>query len=332
MSNAKHSVDLAADEIQPTEPSEAIQKEIDRLGLQSYIDELDEKGFTVLPPEIASPNHLADRLLEGVLDVAEKRSGVRPNVDDGATHAGFESKYGGESPWGEMLRILTLEGPVFEEALMNPVLLAMTTYMLGYSMVVSSYSALVKGKGDTCFNFHSDTLLPAPWPDHALVCNGSYVLTDYNRENGSIAFVPGSHKLGRGPVNGEEVVGEGGNPDAIAVEAPRGSLIVWHGKTWHGAYNRQTEGLRIVIPILFARPYMRTEEDLMGHVPQETLDRNPWRFRVLTQHGISYGWSSNDDALQRGATADETLAQYYEEMNGAPKLNPMDYASDLING
>ena len=44
--------------------------------------------------------------------------------------------------------------------------------------------------------------------------NSAYILTDYSKENGSIAMVPGSHRLGRLPYPGE------GLKDMVPVEAP----------------------------------------------------------------------------------------------------------------
>ena len=84
---------------------------------------------------------------------------------------------------------MIFEGQVFEDALMNPVLLAISTYLLGYQCVMSSMTAFVKGPNKVNLDLHCDTLLPNPLPDHALVCNCTYALTDYNKENGSIAFV-----------------------------------------------------------------------------------------------------------------------------------------------
>ena len=239
------------------DPLRRIWQELSGLGLEPYVADLEAHGFTVIPPAIASPNGLADRLLAAVLDVSEQRRGVRPDLATGATHAEFAGRYakdGGDSPWGDLLHSLIFEGEAFEEALMNPVLLAMTTYLCGYSVVLSSMGAFLKGPNKTQFGLHCDTLLPPPLPPQALVCNATYVLTEFNRDNGSTAFLPGSHKLCRSPRPHEAKLGEGGNPDAIAVEAPAGSLIVWHGNTWHGAFNRRAPGLRVSLPVLMARP------------------------------------------------------------------------------
>lgn len=46
-----------------------ILEEINTLGLTSYVEELDENGFTVIPPEIACPDGLGERLLRSILDV-----------------------------------------------------------------------------------------------------------------------------------------------------------------------------------------------------------------------------------------------------------------------
>jgi len=148
-------------------------------------------------------------------------------------------------------------------------------------MVLSSRLALLKAANETSLPFHSDCLLPSPWPEHSLLCNATYVLTEYDREDRALAFVPGRHTLCRGPKGDEVSVTR--NPNAIAVEAPPGTMVVWHGNTWHGAFSRTAQGLRVTIPVLMARPYMRAEEDLIGKIPKDMLERNPLRFAILTQ-------------------------------------------------
>ena len=179
--------------------------EIRELGLESYVADLDAHGYTIVPPAIATPNGLAERMLEAALDVSERRNGVRADLENGSTHAGFKGRFAsfapedGDSPIGDLMQSLLFEDRVFEEALMNRVLLAMATYLCGYSVVLSSMGCFMKGPNRSTFSLHSDTPLPAPLPPQALVCNMTYVLTDFNRENGSTAFVPGSHKWCRNP-------------------------------------------------------------------------------------------------------------------------------------
>ena len=296
--------------------------EIRELGLESYVADLDAHGYTIIPPAIATPNGLAERMLEATLDVSERRNGVRADLENGSTHAGFKGRFAsfapedGDSPIGDLMQSLLFEDRVFEEALMNRVLLAMATYLCGYSVVLSSMGCFMKGPNQSTFSLHSDTPLPAPLPPQALVCNMTYALTDFNRENGSTAFVPGSHKWCRNPIGREAIVGEGGNEQAVAVECSAGSLLVWHGNTWHGAFNRTAPGLRVSVPVYMSRPFIRTQEGLIGKIPQEMLDRHPSRFAILTQQGILYGYQSQDDSIARAERAGKFLAAYSQDTSG----------------
>ena len=46
---------------------------------------------------------------------------------------------------------------------------------------------------------------------------------------------------------GKEGELEKGVEKAVPVICPKGSMIVFHGKTWHGAFPRQKDGLRLTI-------------------------------------------------------------------------------------
>ena len=91
-------------------------KEIIDLGLQPYIEHLDTNGYTVIPPEIANPNGLAERMLEACLDISERRNGERPDLMRGMRGKSRSA----DSPTGDAMKAILLEDPVFEEALMKP--------------------------------------------------------------------------------------------------------------------------------------------------------------------------------------------------------------------
>ncbi len=48
---------------------------------------------------------------------------------------------------------------------------------------------------------------------------------------------------------------------AIAAECPRGSCIVWHGATWHGAFPRTIPGMRISIANYYRHASVVSQED-----------------------------------------------------------------------
>ncbi|MCY3796083.1 MAG: phytanoyl-CoA dioxygenase family protein, partial [Gammaproteobacteria bacterium] len=225
---------------------DAVLKDIEALRLTNHVAELDSFGLTVIPPEQAGPPGLAERLRDAVLRMAERRYGVAPDVATGASHAKLPATAGqaGEA-W--MWRIL-FEDPVFEEALMNPVGLTLMTYLLGYSAKLSNSSAMIKGPVPPAgsndppkpLGLHSDNRgLPAPFPSFAQVAAVTWALTDYTLEIGAVGYLPGSHKLCRQPTPNECL-------DAVVpVEAAAGSLIVWHGNTWHAPFPRRAPGLRM---------------------------------------------------------------------------------------
>lgn len=300
--------------------------EIQSLGLQSFIAELDVNGYTVIPPELASPDKLSERLLSAVLDVAERRNGERPDLIGGSTHTrhqgftaklGLPTKEGVDSPIGDLMQSILLEDAVFEEALMNPVLLALATYLCGYGVILNSMGCFMKGPNDSPLPLHTDTSFPSPLPPYSLVTNLTYVLTDFNGENGATAVVPGSHKWCRAPLGDETRVKD--NPRAVAVECPAGSLICWHGNLWHGAFNRTAPGLRVSIPVYMARPSVRTQESLIGKVPTEVLSRNPARFAILTHQGIALGWDSYTNSLEGAKRAAKFQAAWAKEL-GVPAI------------
>ena len=82
----------------------------------------------------------------------------------------------------------------------------------------------------------AQTTIPEPWGPTAFVASATWCVTDYSREGGALAYVPGSHRRDGKPESSEAGL------EAVPVEAEAGSLIVFHGATWHGAYPRKSRG------------------------------------------------------------------------------------------
>ena len=257
-----------------------IYGEIRRLGLEKNVAELEAYGFTVVEPGKAAPVAFFDRIGEKILEIAARRdggvSGESPEL----------AKY---TPIGQLVYHMLWEDRIFEEALMNPVALALITYLLGENCVLQSVTGGIKAKTDGMLGLHSDNgMVPAPFPPYAQVANATWVLSDYTKENGCLLFVPGSHRNCRHPSPGE-VVDEA---MMVPVETPKGSLIIWHGNTWHGAFPKTNpDSLRLNLILLFCRMYMTTQEPLRYEVTPEILARNPPRFSKLMGQHIGFGWT-----------------------------------------
>jgi hypothetical protein len=262
---------------------------IRELDLEANIAELETRGLTIVPPEKAAPKGFTDRLRQAVLRYIENYDGRAPDLETGATHK--------NQPLGEY-HYPILHDPIFQEMMCSPAALALTDYLLGESAIIHANAILCKGPHDELFknsefalNLHSDNqLLPGPFHAHAEFANVTWTLSDYSREGGALAYVPGSHRLCRHPLPGE------GMDQAIAAEAPAGSIIVWHGNTWHGAFRKHTPGIRLSIGNILSRPYIWPRHPLREDVTEEVLKANPPRFAKFCGRHVMTNWRERGPA------------------------------------
>ena len=296
--------DLRARRLRRADPTSAERLErllgpIRELALEPHVAELETLGYTVIPPEKVAPREFVDRVRNVVLRLIGERTGIEHGVD----RNGNPGKYKGQPqlPNQFLLYYLLFEDPVFEEWLDNPTLQALVTYVMRDQAQLSSMTSFVKWKGDgygPTLGLHSDS---PPSPEGALpathdsVCNGALVLTEYTRDNGAIAIVPGSHRLFRVPDPGQGV------KRAVPVEAPVGSLIFWHGNTWHGAFPKKTDGLRLNLTTYFCHRSLKTQERYQDAVSEEMLARHGENFARLLGADDPYGWDERGPDFRRAA-------------------------------
>jgi hypothetical protein len=252
-----------------------VMGEIARLNLWRAVAELDVNGFTVIPPEDAAPPGFAEAVREALLDVATQETGVRPDVEGGSTHKEILSRHGQV----EIIEPLIHRHPIFQDALLNERALALVTYLLGESCCLSASSGQIKGPGKHYLPLHADVGLtrgPPPFSLTADNCNAVWVLSDYNADNGATCIVPGSHKMCRNP--SKEEVYDLSLYTPLEIKA--GSILVWHGNTWHGAVPRKSPGLRLGIIQYFGR-WFHNGGHLAGLFSEDEIKRRPPRFARL---------------------------------------------------
>jgi hypothetical protein len=249
--------------------------EVEALGLIANVGELEMRGYTALTPEQVGPPEFIEQLRETIIALAEERSGRPVDRDSGLT---FQDD---NSPYGQVHSLFGLFGvdPIFEQALMNRPMLALVTYLLGESCFLHHERAAIKGPGDQYLPMHADPSGPTPYPWIAQVCNTTFCLTDHTIETGTTCFVPGSHRLCRQPTREEAI----DLSSFVPLEVPAGSLIIWHGNTWHGALPRKQPGIRVSLVQYFSRPSAASDVPRNFHsvVTPEMLARNPPRFATL---------------------------------------------------
>lgn len=260
---------------------------IRELDLTENLIELETNGFTTLPRVLSEERIRRSR--EAILARVERETGRRVDVE-------HETGKGDEALAGiTYIPYLLYDDPVFEEILMEPKPLALVTYLLGESCLLSSLGCHFKGPGGVPLGLHSDNGngMPAPFSPISQVANINYALTPYSREEGALALVPGSHKLARQPRPEEAVLsGEATNRRAVAMDLAPGDCVVWHGNTWHGSFARQVPGVRMNLAVYCNRQHIQTQEQHKGAVPPEVLARHAddERFQVLLGGKQPYGW------------------------------------------
>ena len=261
---------------------------INRLGLSDNLVELDTQGYTTIRGVLSQDQ--VERAKQALLNRVEENSGQRVDIER-ATGEDFKSRMGGSMDY---LHYMLYEDSVFEEILMAEKPLAIISYLVGESCVLSSLGCHFKAPGPTgVIALHADTLGPQPFATHAQTANVNYALTPYSREAGATALVPGSHKYARQPTPGESALSsEQCNPAAVHADLAPGDCVVWHGHTWHGSFERQIPGIRMNLAVYFARNHVVTQERHKEVAPQEVLNRhaNDERFRRLLAIGQAYGW------------------------------------------
>ena len=256
---------------------------IDEFDLDRHVVELETHGFTTIEGAISAP--LVERAKRAILNRVARTTGRE--VDE---HTASSEDMEGMT----YIPYLLYEDEVFEEILTAPKPLALITYLLGESCLLSSMGCHFRGPGGQPLPLHSDNGngIPAPFPAFSQVANVNYALTPYSREAGALAMVPGSHKLARQPRPEELGLGDDGNANAVSMDISPGDAVIWHGNTWHGSFVRQLPGVRMNLAVYFNRQYIRTQEQHGDAVPQEVRERHANNARFLNLLGAKqpYGW------------------------------------------
>jgi ectoine hydroxylase-related dioxygenase (phytanoyl-CoA dioxygenase family) len=214
--------------------------------MQHVFDQLAETGYAVI--EEAAPIELFERLRDAVVRVTDEHRarGVAP-FDFG--------------PNTSMVYRLLARDEAFLDAVLAPTILTVMEHLLGPGYVANATTGSMLHQGALPGPLHADNqFFPEPFPPQVHVATAIWCLDDFNGDLGSTHLVPGSHVHRRQPRGAE------GLDAAVAVEAPRGSIVVWTGETWHRSGGRSAPGTRIALHTAFSRPHIRRFE---AYTPSE---------------------------------------------------------------
>ena len=209
-------------------------------GLEGNVAELDAVGYTVV--EDAAPLELFDRIRAAIVEVTDA---VRAT---GAEPFNF-------GPNTSMVYRLLCRSDAVAEAVLTPKLTALMGYLLGEGYVAQVATGSILEQGARAGPLHADNqFFPDPFPPQVHVATAIWCCDDFDAELGSTHLVPGSNHRYRHPRSGE------GLEEAVPVVAPRGSIVLWTGHTWHRSGERTAPGRRVALHTSFSRPHIRAFE------------------------------------------------------------------------
>jgi len=247
---------------------------------------LDENGYLIVP-SILSEDEI-EKLSKLTLLIAEKED-----------EAGVSYRYGGEDNNLQRIYNLISKHPAYIKLLEKSLVKEILEFYfekdnLHHKYVLSSFqSNIIYPRGETQ-QLHVDgwgfsTQSSNALPDWSARLNVNFLLTDWTENNGATMLLPKSHKLFLVP-NPEEV------PDSklTKIIAPKGSLVIWTGHTWHKSGRNNSDQPRFGLFACFAASQLKeasTEEEHLSVVDKEVMDRlSPeFRFMIGLDRGIKSG-------------------------------------------
>jgi ectoine hydroxylase-related dioxygenase (phytanoyl-CoA dioxygenase family) len=232
--------------------------------LDKHLNKIEEQGYTVV--EDAIEMALVDELNAALLDLEHDR-GIRPGANSFEGHS--------------TIRVYNLlaHHPVFRRVPVHARVLPIVEGVLNKGCLVSSLSSISIDPGEKAQPTHADdTLIGLPRPHRAVVCNSMWALTDFTEENGATRLVPGSHIFDHKPEYGA-------HPDSIAVEMPKGSVLIWHGSLWHGGGANRSDARRVGIAMNYCAGYIRQQENQQLGLPLALVKEFEPRLQELAGFG-----------------------------------------------
>ena len=218
----------------PYQVSESLKPRIDELDLWGCIDDLRDRGYTVVR-DVAPPS-LLEELREVVHTFADQSEGAARGV---------------------AASMLLGRHPVVDQVVTLPKILAVAEASVGMGFRAGQIKGSVKRQGDPGLFMHADqSWIPAPFPEHNLFLTFCIPCEGMTEAGGATRVVPGSQSLRRHPRRDEIE-----NPVTIPVECEQGSAVAWDGSVWHGNGPRTIPGTRTVLHATFQRLYTQPIED-----------------------------------------------------------------------
>ncbi len=245
------------------------------IDLKPHHAELAEQGFTIVEDLIAP--ELVDALLADVhrLEAAQNSRPADNRFEGNRTTRTYN---------------LLAYGEIWQQVPTQPEVLALVEGVLGPQCLVSSLASISLAPGESAQIIHADDQIqPLAKPHVATVCNSMWALTDFTEANGATRVVPGSH-LWQNPDYFETDT----TIESVPAEMSKGSVLVWHGSTWHGGgANLTDDDVRVGVAMNYCAGFIRQQENQQLGVPAGVMATFSPELRQLCGLGMYRGLTGN---------------------------------------
>lgn len=268
---------LAASDLTQT-PRES---ETEPMDLTPHLDQLETDGYTIVEGLID------DSTIEALLETVQA---METQLDSAPSNNRFEGRH--------TVRTYNLlaRDPIWQGVPVQAEVLALIESMLGAQCLVSSLASISLAPGETAQVIHADDqIMGLPQPHKAVVANSMWALTDFTEANGATLVVPGSHKFDHAPDYFASESAE--SIQTVAAEMSKGSVLVWHGSTWHGGGANTSDEVRVGIAMNYCAGYIRQQENQQLGIAPEALASFSPQLRQLCGLGMYRGLIGNIDKV-----------------------------------
>lgn len=246
-----------------------ISTDANRAGADAQIRELATLGFT----------HFPDRVGGAELDeVRAEFDRLNTGVDTSrSTFGGYRTR-----------RVFNLAGNsrAFDQLITDPLVIAAVEAHLQDQIQLSEISSIQIEPGEVAQALHHDDgCYPLPRPHPPLMVSAIWALDPFTEANGASRVLPGSH-LEVSP-DLDAAVGA-----TIPLEMGAGSVGLWDGRLIHGGGANHTERPRRAIAVLYARAWLRQQENQYLCIDRATVagfDRDYQRLLGWSRYGPHTG-------------------------------------------
>jgi len=224
--------------------------------VEELIEKLDTDGYVAMPgavsPELVSRLQVA---LEHAMDHAaalHQASGV------GGTADSDDNPEGADGPLGGAAHHVVVHGGAFLDLLdTQPCFDTISAYLGSDQIVLNAFGAVSNPKSAGAYEHakivHRDTR--SFHPSFRQLVWFFVLLDDFTIENGATWMMAGSSDRPDRPSNEEFY------ESAHQVTAPKGSMVLMDGRTWHAAGMNQTDEPRRLLTLAFSRPFVKPQLD-----------------------------------------------------------------------